>query len=87
MERTDFTREDHRQAFDAYQGSAHGARTAKAHFWRHGVTVTLYDEETGSPEAQTPWLTSAEARVIAMEMLDAADRYEALPPREDPASE
>jgi hypothetical protein len=87
MELSDFTRDDHRRAFQDYVETAWFARTAKADFFHFGVVITLFDEVTLKPVAQSPSFTPAEARVIAMEMLSAADSLEALPPREDPTSD
>jgi hypothetical protein len=63
------------------------ARTVKADFLHFGVFITLFDEVTLEPVAQSPSFTPAEARVIAMELISAADSLEALPPREDPTSD
>jgi hypothetical protein len=60
------------------------ARTVKADFLHFGVFITLFDEVTLEPVAQSPSFTP---RVIAMELISAADSLEALPPREDPTSD
>jgi hypothetical protein len=84
LDRSDFTREDHRQAFQSYLETP-TARSVKADFFKFGVLITLYSYETGEP-TRSPFFSPHDARVVAMEILRAADGAEYLEQEADPAS-
>ena len=75
LDRSDFTRDDHRQDFEDYLETAHIPSSVRADFFKFGLLITVYSEEAGEPR-RSPFFSPRVARVIAMEILRAPDGAE-----------